>query len=199
MPKITSEVTNTVTIENTAGLTETFIFKPDSEPLVALHTSVLLSIALSMVEQKLEVFTKKEFELGLMFCEYEVGFRNDEIVIKWSDTEEFILSLLDVIDNILLPFDPVMPDLVQIISEHEFDHGDIHCWLLEDLTGYYSGGDSDIWILTNQGMLIATEELHGEGMTTYLSPVAVYDLNHHWTEEEIKNSDLIKGIVKASY
>lgn len=199
MSSITNNVVNTVTLTDEKSYSATFIFSGKETALHGVHTALLTILAGAAVEQ--------EFNRSDIFsCKYNdvftgnvtIGIRGDRIIIS-DGHNEFDISCYEAQTYILEPFGLFMPDFVPMINEHLFGCEGITCWMIEELGGYYSGQDSDLWILTSQGMLIATEELHREDTSTYLSPVAVFDLNHIWTEEEVKNNEQIKAIIDASY
>lgn len=199
MSKITSEVTTVAAITDVKGVTETLILKSDSPLLSALHTSVVLALGYSAVESLKTMSGSVECETPLVHCLYNVGIRDGKITIIDS-TLECELDVMEVVTNVLRPFLLVTPDLVPLINEHSYDHNGVHCWLLEDLTGYYSGNDSDIWILTDDGKLIVTEEYTDhKRAATRLRAVEVFDINKPWANEEVNNSELIQGIIDASY
>jgi len=199
MSSITNNVVNTVTLTDEKSYSAEFIFSNKETALHGVYTAMLTILAASTVEQEFnrsDIFTCKYNDV--FTGNVTIGTRGDRIIIS-DGNGEFDISCSEAMTYILEPFGLFMPDFVPMINEHLFGCEGLTCWMIEELTGYYSGQDSDLWILTSQGMLIATEELRGEDMSTYLSPVAVYDLNHIWTEEEVKSNEQIKAIIAASY
>lgn len=195
MSKITSEVVNTVTMTDELNLSETFIFSHQNPALQGVHTAYLLGLAYQALEQEHRV--REQYKCSQPSGDSTIGIGlYDSKIIFAEPVGEYLWDLNQVLTYILLPFDLAIPDLVPHISEHNYEHQGIQCWFLEDLTGYYSGRDSDIWILTDSGLLIATEEIGSNNPV--LEPVAVFQLGKVWTEEEVKTSEVIKSIIEAA-
>lgn len=200
MSAIKNKVVNTVEVTDKGGLTEQFIFSTDQTALYGVHAATLIALASMATEQEFKITEKflckrNESFTGQVF----IGVMGDRISITdYGFT--FVMDTVSAFTYVLEPFGFSLPDLVPMINSQPYSCEGLTCWLIEDLTGYYSGQDSDIWILTSQGMLIVTEELRkdDEDRTPYLSPVAVFDLTRQWSEEEVKNSELIKNIIQAS-
>lgn len=199
MSRIINDIVNTVTLVSDSETRDKIIFTEREGALNGVHTALLINLAASAVDQKFSLSNNFSCKYNdLYWGNITIGTRDGKVLIG-TPTGEFELTCAEVDTYILEPFSRFTPEFAFSINEHIFSCEGLTCWLLEDLSGYYSGQDSDIWILTSQGMLIATQELHTGDRSSYLSPVAVFDLTHQWTEEEVANSEQIKAIIQASY
>lgn len=118
--------------------------------------------------------------------EGEVWLKGD----KFFFGETFKLSL-EMLQTILRPFDLPVVELVRHIEEFTTEINGVPAIMLEDLSGYYGGCESDIWVHYGN-KLLAFEQISGDKYDI----VAAFELGKTWTGEEIKNNEDFTAIHK---
>ena len=106
-----------------------------------------------------------DFIIGSAKVEGKISISGDSVNFAING-KKYAIDYHDLYPDILEPLGYRPVPLARHIQEIQFKVGEKEIFLLEDIDGYYNGGDSDIWLfIPSDQLLIAMEGRTGEEFT----------------------------------